>query len=138
MNKIEMGKNYRTRDGHSVRVLCVDANLGDTNRVDPVVAIIRDTEHGDRLVSMSASGKWNADLTSSCYDLIEVGPYDDFKIDEPVMVSDVHDINFVPQHFAGVAPDGKPTTWQNGGTSWTTTSSIRWRYCRRPTPEELK
>jgi hypothetical protein len=70
-------------------------------------------------------------------DLIEVGPYDDFKVDDPVMVRDDSENKWVRRHFAGVAPDGKPVAWNVGATSWTTESRTSWSFCRRPTPEEL-
>lgn len=129
---IEMGKNHRTRDGRPARVICVDAK-GE----QPVVALVPNG-NSESVIRTSLAGEFHPGGPHDELDLIEVGPYDDFKIDEPVMVRDDSENNWARRHFAGVAPDGKPTTWQNGGTSWTTTYRIRWCYCRRPTEEELK
>ena len=76
-------------------------------------------------------------------DLVEVSPYDDFEIDEPVMVRDSDDAAWARRHFAGVSNDGLPMAWPNGMTSFSISCIVRsWRYlewdeCRRPTEEEL-
>jgi hypothetical protein len=130
---IEMGKKYRTRDGWPARVICVDAK---TPR--PVIAIAEDPRDpsDDFVIRTTMEGRFN-DSNKSGYDLIEVGPYDDFKIDEPVMVREGVR-RWIRRYFAGVAPDGRATTWNSGATSWTTDSHMPWDECRRPTPEEMK
>jgi len=67
--------------------------------------------------------------------------YDDFKIDEPVMVS-LDNKAWYRRHFAGVSADGRPQTWSDGRTSFTVAPGhcgvTTWDECRRPTPEELR
>ena len=131
MNKIEMGKTYRLRDGRPARVICVDAK-GE----QPVVALVPNID-GEYTIRTSLVGEFYTNQEHDL-DLIEVGPYDDFKIDEPVMVRDDSENKWIRRYFAGVAPDGRATTWNVGATSWTTESRTSWNFCRRPTPEELK
>jgi len=127
---INMTKKYRTRDGRYVRVLCVDRE-----GTQPVVALVKYTDGTECLAAFDADGKYRG--VPSDFDLIEVGPYEDFKIDEPVMVSDTSDGCWEPWHFAGVNERGRPLTWSNGGTSWSTNVYVEWKFCRRPTEEEL-
>jgi hypothetical protein len=125
---ISMDKKYKYRNGEPARVLCVDR----ANSTVPVVALTKDgviTLHTD-------TGRYLIELESGL-DLIEVNPWDDFKIDEPVLVRDSDDTDWMRACFAGVDSKGNPTSWFNGKNSWTTSSIIIWRQCRRPTPEEL-
>lgn len=71
------------------------------------------------------------------YDLIEVGPYDDFKVDDPCMFS-MDGECWHRRHFAGVGSLGLPMSFTCGKTSWTTDTKDSWNHCRRPTEEELK
>ena len=131
-NKISMDKKYRTRSGIAIRrILCVDRG----GSVYPVVA---ETEGGTILFSTEHGYQGSAGDTSS-YDLIEVSPYEDFKIDDKVMVSN-NETFWVRAHFAGVNSEGLPTAFKRGATSW---SSLHlsvpesWKNCRKPTAEEL-
>ena len=55
-----------------------------------------------------------------------MGKYDDFKIDDEVLVWDNDAKEHIKKrHFAGLDVDGMPIAWTNGGTSW----SIDARYC---------
>lgn len=50
--------------------------------------------------------------------------YDDFKIDEKVLVWDNCEEGYkLKRHFAGVV-DGFPSTWHNGATSWSINDEI--------------
>lgn len=70
--------------------------------------------------------------------LVEVSPYADFVIDEPVMVRDYEQNKWERRHFAGVNIDGKASAWNNGATKWATELlPAKWNQCRRPTAEEL-
>jgi hypothetical protein len=134
MNEIEMNKKYRTRDGRPARVICVDAK-----GAQPVIALV---PHGDgeSIIRTSLAAKFYPNKECEL-DLIEVTPYDDFKIDEPVMVRCHEDAAnlWVKRYFAGVM-SGQPSTWDFGATSWSADNGnrSRWDECRRPTPEELK
>ncbi len=131
---ISMHKKYRTRDGRYVRVLCVDRE-----GTQPVVALVKYTDGTECLAAFDADGKYlhNRGVPSD-FDLIEVGPYEDFKIDEPVMVRDTTDDHWQPRHFAGADERGRPLTWSDRGTSWSTNLCVEWSFCRRPTERELK
>ena len=125
---ITMDKTYKTADGKPMRILCTDAN-----GVYPVVSLCAS---GVALMHR-ANGTQPFDER---FNLIEVGPYADFKIDEKVMVRDLEGRNWVFAHFARVDEAGRPTAFRDGKTSWTSTLP---RYtesfveCRRPTAEEL-
>ena len=134
MNKIEMNKKYRTRDGRPARVICVDAKS-----TQPVVALVSRTrdETSEFIIRVSLKGEF---YTGEKYelDLIEVTPYDDFKIDEPVMVRN-NAAEWERRHFAGISDKGSPMTWNHGMTSWSAAElKSSWDECHRPTPEELK
>lgn len=72
------------------------------------------------------------------FDLVEIVPFADFKIDEPVMVRTGSDTEWQKRHFAGISPEGKPQVWGGGSTSWTAGENApsAWGQCRRPTKEE--
>jgi len=54
------------------------------------------------------------------------------------MVRDSDRTQWIKNYFAGISENGKPLVWYGGKTSWTSAGiSYEWRYCRRPTPEEL-
>lgn len=128
--KIEMGKKYKLADGTPVRrVLAVDM-------IDTLYPVLVELEAGGVLY-FSALGKAPCQLNQP--DLVEVSEWEDFKIDEPVMVRNYEQKNWSRRHFAEVSPEGKPYTWLDGKTSFTATakSSLSWNYCRRPTKEEL-
>lgn len=128
---ISMDKKYRCRDGVPATVLAVGLNAHGS-----VVAVRHTTNSGDLALTFTSDGRWG-NYDHQC-DLIEIGPYDDFKVDDPVMTSSDGKVWF-KRYFAGVDKNGKPTAFDNGSTSWSAPISHlwRWNYCRRPTPEEL-
>lgn len=128
-NKISMDKKYRTRSGITIRrVLCTDGAAS----YYPVVA---ETVEG-RIVQYDTRG--NAAGGAYSLDLIEVSPYEDFKIDDPVMVKVNSCAGWYRRYFAGIAPDGKPMAFVSGCDSWTSHKVVeRWDECRKPTAEEL-
>ena len=135
---IDMDKKYRTRDGRAVRVLCTDMK----NPTYPVIALIEDvSKNGETLEyfgSFTSEGCASSTCEANDRDLVEVPPYDGFKIDEPVMVRDNAGSQWIPRYFAGLNDNGYPTTWGDGQTSWTCQDRRQtpWAKCRRPTPEE--
>ena len=71
------------------------------------------------------------------YHTCGIQPWEDFKIDEPVMVRN-YDYDWVKAYFAGVDENGEPTAYDDGMTSWTAGGcKTYWHQCRKPTPEEL-
>lgn len=135
MSKISMDKKYKTRDGRPVRILCVDRK----DREYPVVALVQEREDYESVQSFTGKGNFMIHYDGDNYDLIEVLPYEDFKIDEPVMVRAGVDGHWYRRHFAGVDTYGSPMAWDCGVTSFTSGNSraCAWHECRRPTPEEL-
>ena len=129
---ITMDKKYRCRDGVPVTVLAVGLNA-----LGSVVAVRHTTNSGDVIIMLEADGRWTG-TDDNPIDLIEISPYDDYKVDDPVMVSHDGELWF-RRHFAGVDKDGNPTAFDRGATSWSKPeyAPTRWEYCRRPTPEEL-
>lgn len=75
---------------------------------------------------------------AGCGHLVEVSPYADFVIDEPVMVRDGDDCKWQRSNFVGFdSKSGKPTAsyltaWIRGKGK-----AYIWQECRRPTDEEL-
>lgn len=132
---ISMNKKYQTRSGLPVRILCVDAKTEDY----PVIGLIS-VKTGEKTSSFTKDGNFLTTGESGKYDLIEVSPYADFKVDEPVMVRDADSQPWQRRYFAKVDVDGNPTTWCDCATSWSVEGGavIWWNQCRRPTPEELK
>jgi len=64
---IELGKQYRTRDGHEVRIYALD---GDEEM--PVHGAVL-TKHGWKVNSWARDGRWCPNMTDGV-DLIEVKP----------------------------------------------------------------
>lgn len=114
---ISMDKKYRTRDGRNVRILCVDRK----EDYYKVVAFITN-KHGDseceQVVSYGIKGNYYRDESETQYDLIEVSPYEDFKIDDKVLVSNTG-IHWDKRHFAGVDSSGKALFYPFGKSSYT-------------------
>jgi len=132
--KIEMGKKYRTKDGRSVRILCTDL----IDDIFTVVAAVKDNDE-EYVERYTNDGRyWSCE--KSHRDLVEVTEWDDFKVDEPVMVRDSEDTPWMQFHFAGVSDNGVPTVFAGGATSWSSSPDfcLYFRHCRRPTEEELQ
>jgi hypothetical protein len=135
MNKITMDKKYQTRNGHPARVLCIDLK----NSHYSVVAAIDVYGDEETVRYYTSTGASMTTMEKTSLDLIEVQPYADFEVDDPVMVKDKHDKTWCRRHFAGVGEEGKATTFRSGNTSWTAglANTMPWDQCRRPTEEEL-
>lgn len=69
-SKIEMGKQYRTRDGRAVRILCVDRQ---GSGLWPVIGLLTGKDGKEYTGAWPESGHRYEDDTSSL-DLIEVKP----------------------------------------------------------------
>ena len=124
--KIDINKKYRTRDGHQVRLLCVDHKVMGDKRIIGLVEI----ENNEILMTWDKYGK--DDNNSKIHDLVEVQPYEDFKINDEVLVRCVDDIendSWVKRHFAGVDEYGRPMVFKYGMTSWTTSEVTVWDEC---------
>jgi len=122
-----MGKKYKYRNGEPARVLCTDRPS------DGSLHVISIEEDGD-IICHTLEGYFYSDKTASNYDLIEVSPYEDFKIDDKVIVWDIKGMHF-RRHFAGVDKEGRPLTWVGGLTSYTGHHTNDWDYCEKYTGE---
>lgn len=128
-----MDKKYRYRNGDPAIVIWAKERGEDPY---PVISLRKDGE----ILTHSKTGRAVLEDIPDPFDLIEVSPYEDLKIDDPVMAYHAMDGTPYPRHFAGVEPDGRPRTWANGRTSFSIHSNndyIICDKCRRPTKEEL-
>lgn len=131
MTKISMDKKYKTRDGRPVRIVCVDLK----NPTHPVLALVMNASE-ETIITCTKGGDYVGNHEHKL-DLIEVSPYEDFKVDDPVMVPNSSG-DFYPRHFAGISEREKPLFFPDGTTSWTHSQPpVEADFCRRPTPEEL-
>lgn len=130
--KIEICKKYKLADGTPVLVEFGggQSKAAPGSEKNPHVGCC------GRVLFYTVDGK----AQTSCYaNLVEVNEWEDFKIDEPVMVRNLESGVWEKRHFAGSILKGKPLTWANGSTSFTSyEDKVAWNYCRRPTEGELE
>ena len=133
--KVEVGKKYRMRGYPESEVVVFDTNI------EPPFSVLAKSKHNKndhwKMRTYTEDGSYYDEDDGSEMDLVEISPYDDFKVDEPVMVSG-NGFAWYRRHFAEVRNDGIPMAWEEGCTRWSShgrTSS--WDFCRKPTPEEL-
>lgn len=122
---IDINKKYRTRSGCEVRIYATDAG-GDY----PIHGAVK--YKGNNYWSPR---KWK-DSGSECQadssDLIEVSPYEDFKIDDKVLVWNAGDEDKYKRYFAGVGNQGRPLIFQDGATSWSSNLiTEHWDHCEK-------
>jgi ribA/ribD-fused uncharacterized protein len=97
---IDPNKKYRTRDGKH-RVLEIHVAQDPSAIGYPIIAIVEGPRCDKGWLTFNMSGKYLGDH-DNWFDLIEVGPYDDYKIDEPVFAHLWGHDGWWPKHFAGV------------------------------------
>ena len=126
MNKIDINKQYRTREGAEVKLFTTEARSEDY----PVVG-----EYYDEVLKEWCHETWTAEGRAWCYedddhprDLIEVTGYDHLKKGDIVLVSD-HGFDWACRRFAGVHESGDPMAYVRHSSY-----PLRWRHCL--TPEE--
>lgn len=126
--QIEMGKKYKTRRGYVVRIIHID-NTPAYNH--PVVGFV---VCSGVVYQWTKTGRRYNDNELSDLDLVEVNEWEDFKIDDPVLVRNSVDEPWKRRYFAGVGDAGKPYAFRDGSTSWSTDSDpYPWVHCiRRP------
>lgn len=126
MKKIKMGKKYRTRCGDPVRILATDL-LSDTHTV---VAACRDSSGDETVRFYTSTGSWNRNQEEHPFDLVEVKPYKDFKVDDKVFVRNSKRADWEKRHFARITPDGRVLAFMEGKTAWTSVGeTAEWVYC---------
>lgn len=132
---IKLGETYKDKCGNDVRIICVDkqGNL-------PIVGIVSINPRGKEEVKTYTSEGSYLVYEDSPHDLILPEDFRTYIIDEPVMVRDTDEEEWLRRYFAGVKAD-KPCAWDYGATSWSVSSPDHmpaWDQCRRPTKEELE
>ncbi len=125
-----MNKKYKTRSGLPVRVLCTDMK----NRY-PVVAV-RKSEKEECSGMYTADGKFYEEGIHSEYDLIEVSPYEDFKVDDLCVVWDEESVKIF-RYFSNVKK-GTAHCFDWGCTSYSAEGTTPWTNCRKATEEEIR
>lgn len=120
MSKIELGKQYSTRDGRAVKIFSVlPENDNSDYTVFGMMKLI-----GDRWIAAmwTAEGKFDVSDLDSYSNLVLI--YETFEMDAPVMAwNTVDDSTYA--HFAGIDPDGLPMVWADGRTSHSTRGELK-------------
>lgn len=113
---ISLDKKYKTRSGTTVVIHAIYPH----NRDQQVQGAIVYTD-GFQMNSWSLEGRFHEgnNIDTSGLDLIEVSPYEDWKIDDKVLVWD-NKLFIFNRHFAGVDKSGDIIVYPEGRTSWTT------------------
>lgn len=81
-------------------------------------------------------GRFYESRGASDYDLVEVKPYDDWKIDDPIWVWESNPKAALKRHFAGIH-DGYPMAWDSGCTSFTSHNksfTSKWTHASKTDP----
>jgi hypothetical protein len=131
--KLDINNRYRTADGRKAKIIADNIFIVQINDHDTY----RYREDGVRLDIYG-----NPAYDPNGHDqLVEVNPYTDFNIDDPIMVSNslesigsVENEDVYVGHFAGVNENGFPTIFLNGKTSFTigtNFSRIPFRYAKK-------
>jgi hypothetical protein len=119
---IDLNKTYKTRDGKSVRIYCV--NAGGTYPVHGAVLEIDKKKWC--MESWTPEGNYDEDdeRPANPYDLIEVNPLDDLKVDDKVIVRIKKTGESNNYHFAGISAEGVPKLYTGQRTSWTASTTF--------------
>ena len=127
---IEMNKKYKTRSGLPVRILATDIESDF-----PVCAALKSNKNEETLLRYTNNGRY-FDPYKHEYDLIEVTPYEDFKVDDLCVVWDVTESKEF--RYFSHAKGNLAWCFNSGGTSYTRTTTTSWTNCRKATEEEIK
>jgi hypothetical protein len=112
---IDLNKKYRTRDGRPVKIYAVYEQSGYAVHG----ALLKANGTWEAAV-WAEDGKFTVGGAQSYNDLVEIPPYEDFKVDDPVLAwNDENGKVKFKRHFAGVSEHGLPLMWEDGRTSWT-------------------
>ena len=128
---IDLSKKYRTRDGKEVELYAYKEG-----QEHPILGAVHYPNEWVE-TSWTTDGKFSSIADEVDDDLIEVSPYEDFKIDDPVLVSS-NGKNWHKRHFAGVNRQNEPKAYEEGRTSFTAEDHMItiWNYCKRPDEKE--
>lgn len=128
-----MNKKYKTKRGLPVRILCVDRK----HHEHTVVGLVFGDEC-EYTTSWNSNGCNFINASNSPLDLIEVSPYEDFKVDDLCVVSTNKEKLNTFRYFAKEI-EGVAHCFDNGKTSFTFDNEtlMAWPNCRKATPEEI-
>ena len=133
---IQMDKKYRYRNGGRATILTVNRPTSMS------MYVVSMDEKGHLHTHTKAGHFYPGNYTNNDQrDLIEIVPYADFKIDDPVMVREDPTDKWTKRHFAGIAKNGLPLAFMDGFSKFTNTNifnPVEWKECRHPTEEELE
>lgn len=128
---INISKKYRTRNGFDVEIFkIIPAAEIYPSKHRVIGAIIQRNGLYDMNCWM-LDGRFRGD-GEFCYDLVEVSPYEDFKVDDKVVCWDaIFTNNQHRRYFSHVDKDGRPNTFVDGATSWSSHGShtVSWDHC---------
>jgi len=116
---ISLDKKYKTKSGLKVALYAVLPD-NPTEKVQGAIIFSDRTQMG----SWTLDGCFHPALVRETpLDLIEVSPYEDWKIDDKVIFwnNDGKFDNIIYEekgYFAGLDHKGRPTVFNNGATSW--------------------
>ena len=126
---IEINKKYKTRSGLPVRVLA-----NDLNSRYPICAAVLEKE--TEYVYCFTKDGLSVENEKGPDDLIEVNPYEDFKVDDLCVVWEVENCKEF-RHFSHEV-NGLAYCFTFGRTSYTTIDKTSWLNCRKATEEEIR
>ena len=130
-----MNKKWRTKDGRDARIVCVDLKREDY----PILCLVTHENGIEDTLALTEDLSLYSDNREPF--LIEVTPWDDIKIDDPVVCWDANSSVRYKRHFAGVSENGRPRAWDKGLTSFSAdgddADKIFWGYCRPATEAEI-
>lgn len=130
---IDINKKYRTKDGREVRIYATDGA-----EPYPVHGSVKTGGTWGSPITWLADGSHDRTRPDSLNNLVEISPYDDFKIDDPVIAELYGTPVTERRYFAGLNEGGLPMIFSYGATSWSNSSiTLIVKHVRRPTPEEL-
>ncbi|MFA5920073.1 MAG: hypothetical protein WC856_02130 [Methylococcaceae bacterium] len=107
---IDLSKKYRTHCGYEAEVYAIKGAI-------VIGAIFDGNEWYPKCFNLN--GRYTDEPTYHRYDLIEVSPYEDFKIDDKVLVWNGEYGSRERGYFAGIDENGRPRVWHGGRTWWT-------------------
>ena len=130
-----MNKKWRTGNGHDARIVCVDLK----RKVSPILCLVTRDDGIEQILPLTEDLSLYSDNREPF--LIEVTPWDDIKIDDPVVCWDANSSVRYKRHFAGVSENGRPRAWDKGLTSFSAdgddADKVFWGYCRPATEAEI-
>jgi hypothetical protein len=118
---ISLDKTYKTKSGSKVIIHAIYPY----NEMQQVQGAI-DYNNCTQMNSWSLDGRFHEGTTDgSSLDLVEVSPYEDWKIDDKVIVTFADDEDEEGKYyFAGLNKSNLPCVFKDGRTSWSNIKPI--------------